>query len=132
VELIDDNDAMSTDPSGKELIVISSSSGSANVGTQFTEEEMCGCRCFLPDLTGFADFRCGGPGRRRTRGVPPTGRSRDTKGDIVREPGGIFKDGSGSEARRSVTRRRRPALQRPASGNASRFPSQGRPGGARR
>ena len=36
--------------------------------------EMCGCRCFLPDLTGFADFRCGGPGRRRTRGVPPADR----------------------------------------------------------
>ena len=42
--------------------------GSAGGQVYRRHTEMCGCRCFLPDLTGFADFRCGGPGRRRTRG----------------------------------------------------------------
>jgi hypothetical protein len=42
--------------------------GSAGDQVNRRHTEMCGCRCFLPDLTGFADFRCGGPGRRRTRG----------------------------------------------------------------
>ncbi len=64
--------------------------GSAGDQVNRRHTEMCGCRCFLPDLTGFADFRCGGPGRRRTRGVPPAGRSSIAKRDIVRETGGIF------------------------------------------
>jgi len=33
--------------------------------------ESCGYRCFLPDLTEFAAFRCGGPGRRRAPGEVP-------------------------------------------------------------
>jgi hypothetical protein len=38
VETIDDNEAMTVDPAGKELIVISSSTASANVGSHFTDE----------------------------------------------------------------------------------------------
>jgi len=52
-------------PASAKLVV---GRGSAGGQVNRRHTEMCGCRCFLPDLTGFADFRCGGPGRRRTRG----------------------------------------------------------------
>jgi len=49
--------------------------GSAGGQGNRRHTEMCGYRCFLPDLTGFAAFRCDGPDRRRTLGGA-SGRSR--------------------------------------------------------